>query len=337
MRDQIAVIGAGSWGSALANLLANKGNPVVLWARELEIVEGIRLHRRNPIYLPDLELSSNITPTSDLRVAVESSSYIISVVPSHAMRMVWSGLGRGLSRDSIVVCCTKGIEVGSLKLMSELLSDELPDHPEGNRVVLSGPSFAHEVALNKPTSVVIAGPDPAICVRVQDLFRTESFLTFTHSDIIGVEVGGAVKNVLAIACGIADGLGLGLNARAAIITRGLYEMIKIGRAMGGNPLTFSGLSGIGDLVLTCTGALSRNHSTGVAVARGKGIDQLGLGVQIAEGIETSRAIHRLIEREGIKAPICDAVYRILFERLSPDDAVRELCRLDLGYELGSII
>lgn len=338
MAQQIAVVGAGSWGTALAVLLAGKGFDVLMWAFEPEVAEGINRHRANPRYLQEISLPKGVRATASLEEALRGRRVVLSAVPSHALRSVWSASAPFLDPGAILVSCTKGIESESLKLMHEVLAECLPSHPDANRVVLSGPSFAKEVAQGLPTSVVIAGHDGDVCKRVQEFFRTESFLTFTNDDVVGVEVGGAVKNVIAIAAGISDGLALGHNSRAAIITRGLYEMIKIGRALGANPLTFAGLSGIGDLILTCTARLSRNHTVGEALGRGRPLaDALGATGMVAEGVETSKAVKRLAAREGISIPICDAMERILHEGLSPRRAVEELCRMALADELRSLL
>jgi len=338
MGEKIGVIGAGTWGTALAKLLAEKGGEVLIWAHEPEVADGINRDRKNPYFIPEIELPKGLTATNRLKDAVLGSKVVVSAVPSHFVRKVWQELGESLPMDAVVVSCTKGIEVESLKLMSQVLSDCLPYHPQANRVVLSGPSFAREVALGLLTSVVVAGTDPNVTMRVQELFRRGCFLTFTGDDVIGVEVGGAIKNVIAIAAGLADGLELGHNTRAAIITRGLYEMIKIGRALGASPMTFAGLSGIGDLVLTCTAHLSRNHTLGFELGRGKRLADIKKGMRmVIEGLPTTDAVHRLAQFHGLNVPICNAMYRILFEGLAPKKAVEELCNMPLAVELGALL
>ena len=337
MKEKISVIGAGSWGTAISKLLAEKGFDVLIWAFEARVAEGINKSHLNPLYLSDVNLPKSLGATNDIKKAIKGRNVIISAVPSHALRGIWSGVGDCLESDALLVSCTKGIEAESLKLMSQILSDCLPKHPTENRAVLSGPSFAREVAAGLPTSVVIAGKDISVCRRFQEIFRTDTFLIFTNDDVVGVEVGGAVKNVIAIAAGVSDGLLLGHNSRAAIITRGLYEMIKIGRALGANPLTFAGLSGIGDLILTCTAELSRNHSVGKELGLGHKLSEVLKGMNmVAEGVSTAKAVHMLAKKYGINAPICDAMYKILYEKFSPKQAVVELCALPLGDELGSI-
>jgi len=338
MGERIAIIGAGSWGTALAKLLGESGKDVMLWAYEKDVVQGINDHHRNPHYLSDAALPKGVVATEDPARALADRPYVVSVVPSGVLRSVWRNHAPYLEPGALLVSCTKGIEEGSLKLMSQVLDECLPNHPAENRAVLSGPSFAKEVAQGLPTSVVIAGRDEGAVKRLQDLFRTEAFLTFTNDDVIGVEVGGAVKNVIAIAAGASDGLGLGHNTRAAIITRGLYEMIKIGEALGSNPLTFAGLSGIGDLVLTCTAELSRNHTVGYEIGRGRNVDDVTRGMRmVAEGIPTTRAVHEIARREKLNIPICEMMFRIIFEGLDPRRAVKELCTMELRSELGSLV
>jgi len=341
MRTKAAIIGSGSWGTALATLLGEKGVDVMMWAREPEVARGINSCHANPLYLSDITLPECVKATGDPQEALKGSELVVSVVPSHALRKFWSSAGNAVEPGAVVVSCTKGIEVESLKLMRGVLMECMPSMKPSSFMVLSGPSFAREVACAQPTSVVVAGEDEVSCRGVQEIFRTDKFLTFTSGDPTGVEIGGAVKNVVAIASGITDGMKLGYNARASLITRGLYEMIKIGQSLGANPLTFSGLSGIGDLVLTCTEGLSRNHRVGLKLGEGRPPKLISRdmedGHMVAEGIPTARAVHELGARLGINMPICDAVYRILFENLSPASAMEELCSLTLREELGSII
>lgn len=338
MQEKIAVVGAGSWGTALAKLLGDKGEGVLLWAFEEEVVGGINARHVNPLYLSDVVLPKTVRATGDLKEALAGRRIVISAVPSHALRRVWESAAPALDEKALLVSCTKGIEADNFKLMSQVLSECLPKHPPARRTVLSGPSFAREVAAGLPTSVVVAGRDPAACRTIQEALRTDAFLTFTNDDVVGVEVGGAVKNVIAIATGISDGLGFGYNSRAATITRGLYEMIKIGRALGANPLTFAGLSGIGDLVLTCTAKLSRNHTVGEALGKGQSLEAvLSKMTMVAEGVPTTKAVRALARAHGIRAPICDSVFRILFEGLPPRQAVEELCAMELTDELSAIL
>jgi len=338
MKKKIAVIGAGSWGTALAKLLSDKGNNLLLWAHDPFVARGINVHHRNPIYLSDKDLSPLLLATADIAEAIAEAQVIISALPSHAVREVLSKTKKFIARDQIIVNATKGIEAQSGKLMEELFSEMLPQHPTRHRVFLSGPSFAEEVARGLPTSIVLAGSHQETCRSIQELLRTPFFLTFTSDDVIGVQVGGAMKNVIAIAAGISDGLSLGHNSRAAIITRGLYEMIKVGMALGANPFTFTGLSGLGDLVLTCTTDLSRNHHVGKAIGLGKTLQVARSQTRmVAEGIETAKAVKTIGEKFSITTPLCSATYRILYEGLLPKEAMNELCSLPLREELGSIL
>lgn len=335
---KIGIIGAGTWGTALAGLLGSKGFGVDIWAFEEDVVQGINREKKNPVYLPFFEIKGDVKASTDLEKIVREKDLIISVMPSTHVREIWEKAGKHLSKDAILLNCTKGIEIGTHMLMHEVLSDALPNHPKEKIIALSGPSFAQEVARQKTTLVTIAGLDEASTSKAQSILKTESFLIFLSKDIVGIEVGGAVKNVIAIACGIIDGMELGENARAALITRGLYEMIKIGQRLGANPLTFSGLSGIGDLVLTCTGGISRNHQLGAALGRGIDIQKFTTGTKmVAEGYATAKAIHELCQERQIKAPICHMIYRILYEGLSPSTALKELTSVELGEELRGIL
>jgi len=337
MVQNIAVVGAGSWGTALAKLLADKGEDVTLWAYEPEVVESINREHRNNIFLPNTELPSSLKVTNNIEESLAGKDVAVSAIPVQVLRGVWTKAAPFLSRDTVIVSCSKGIEENTKKLVSQILSEILPDHPSKNRVFLSGPSFAREVARNLPTTVTIAGQDQDVAKRMQELFRTESFLTFVHDDVVGVEVGGALKNVIAIATGTSDGLGFGKNARAALITRGLYEIIKIGQVLGAQPHTFMGLAGIGDLVLTATDELSRNYSVGKRLGKGESIDQIiGSMKMIAEGHKTSAAVYDLVQQFEISAPICTTVYQMLHEGLSPRDGAYHLCHMALAEELRSV-
>ncbi len=335
---KIGIIGAGNWGTALAALLADKGFDVTIWAHEPEVVREITAHHRNPIFLSTLNLPNNIVATTDLKEAAKDKEMVVFVAPSHIARALSKKLNGHIDPGTIFVSCAKGIEVETGELLSDIFAETLPDVPKDNLCFLSGPSFAYEVAQKLPTAVVIAGKNGAAAKKAQETFRTDHFMTFTSEDVVGVQVGGAVKNVIAIACGASDGLGYGHNARAATITRGLYEMIKIGKALGSNPLTFSGLSGIGDLILTCTSELSRNRTVGLKLGKGMSLDEIQKGSkQVAEGISTSKAIQKLVHKLGIIAPICTEVYNMIFEGKSPKAAAIDLVKIELHGELRSII
>ncbi|WP_437658221.1 NAD(P)H-dependent glycerol-3-phosphate dehydrogenase [Sorangium sp. So ce1182] len=329
----VAVIGAGAWGTALAKLLADKGNPTALWAHQGELAERIGRERQNHRYLPGVELPESLRATSDLEDALRGAELVVVVVPSHALREVVREAGRHIPRDALVCSATKGIENDSLMLMSEVLVDELGRAVEPRLSYLSGPSFAREVADGQPTTVVVAGRSERETHAVQRLLATDRFRVYWSDDVVGVEVGGALKNVVAIAAGIGDGLGLGHNARAGIITRGLAEMARMAAAKGANLLTLAGLSGMGDLVLTCTGELSRNRTVGLEMGRGRKLDEIlaGLG-HVAEGVKTAKSAYELANKLGVSAPISVEVYRMLYEGKPPQQAVVDLMTRALTRE-----
>lgn len=331
---KISVIGAGNWGTALASLLAGKGLDVTLWAYEPIVAEGINKKHQNPLYLAGIALPANLVSTSDIASAVRGKDMVVFVVPSHVTRQTAQKIAPHLKKGVIFVSCTKGIETESGKLISDILTESMPDFPKKNFCFLSGPSFASEVAKKLPTTVVVAGKNPSFANQVQETFHTDYFMPFTSDDIVGVQVGGAVKNVVAIACGISDGLGFGSNTRAATITRGLYEMIKIGKALGADPLTFAGLAGIGDLVLTCTSELSRNRQIGFQIGQGIPLTSIQKGRnEVAEGVVTSKAIFQLSKKLNIFTPICTEVYEMLYNSKPPKEAVRDLTRMEIHKEI----
>jgi len=335
--ERVGVIGAGSWGTALAHLLAEQGMGVDLWAFEQEVVEQIRLHQENKIYLPGVTLSPLIRPTHDMAQAAAGKSVVLLVAPSHVYREVVLNLREHLSIGCTLVSATKGVENKTGYRMSQILAELLPPELDARWCVLSGPSFAKEVARRLPTAVTIASADPATGAKIQGLLSCPFFRCYTNNDLVGVEVGGAVKNVIAIAAGAADGLGLGHNANAALITRGLAEMSRLGIAMGANPLTFLGLAGIGDLVLTCTAELSRNRTVGYKIGQGMSLEEILAGmVMVAEGVSTCKAVYELCQRHNVELPICTEVYRILYENKNPGQAVKELMTRDLKAELEGI-
>lgn len=337
MDYRIAIIGSGSWGTALARLLGNKFNDVIMWAHEPEVAASINKGHKNSMFLTDVELPTNITATNDIGEALRGRNVVFSVVPAQSLRKVWKHTAKHLLKDAILVSCTKGIEADTLKLPAHILADCLPDHPPHKFVCLSGPSFALEVAHDLPTAVTIAGSDATVAREVQALIRTDTFLTFTHDDVIGIEVGGAVKNVIAIATGVSDGLGYGRNTRAAIITRGLYEISKIGLSLGAKAYTFMGLAGVGDLVLTATDELSRNYSVGKRLGGGERIDDITASMtMVAEGCTTAPAVHKLVSLHNLSAPICTTVYQMLYKGLAPRDAATRLCSVNLAEELRAV-
>jgi len=333
--ERAAVIGAGAWGTTLARHLAEKGMPVTLWAYEPEVADGIRTKHENLLFLPGIPLPPSLHATGSLAEAVHGVDLLIFAVPSHAARSVLGELSPLLHRAIPVVSATKGIEEESLKLMTQVMADVFPLSFHDLLTVLSGPSFAAEVCLRRPTAIVLAGHRPDIVRRLQSLLMSGAFRVYAGSDGIGVQLGGALKNVMAVAAGVVDGLGLGHNARAALITRGLAEMIRLGIALGADPRTFYGLSGVGDLVLTCTGPLSRNYTVGVRLGRGERLrDILDETKAVAEGIRTSRAAAKLAERHGVDMPIVREVSRVLFEDKPPRQAVTELMERAAKEETG---
>jgi glycerol-3-phosphate dehydrogenase (NAD(P)+) len=325
MSDRIAVIGAGSWGTALANLLAKKDLPVRIWSFEPDVADGINRDHRNPRYLSDAELSPNIEATTSLPEAVRDATCVVSVSPAQHVRRVMTEAVTSMRPDALVVGASKGIETGSLKTMAQVHADVLPRDAATRATFLSGPSFAVEVAEEHPTAVTIASHDAESAAQAQQLFQTSYFRCYTSTDVVGVEIGGALKNVMAIAAGMCVGLGLGHNATAALITRGLAEMARLGMRLGANPLTLSGLAGMGDLILTCTGALSRNRHVGVELGRGRMLEDVLSGMtMVAEGVETTRATHELARRAGIEMPIVAEVHAVLFEGGTAADALENL-------------
>ncbi len=326
----IAVLGGGSWGTTLADLLARKGTPVRLWAYEPEVVEAINQRHENPVFLPGAPLAPSLRAFEDPGEAIADARVVVSAAPSHAVRAVVSRVSRQVKPGTLVVSVTKGIEPESLKLMSAVLHEVLP---EVRVAALSGPSFALEVYQQQPTAVVAAAAEQATALDVQAAFATPRFRVYWHRDVVGVELAGAIKNVIAIAAGMLEGLGLGNNPRAALITRGLAEMTRLGLAMGADPLTFAGLAGMGDLILTTCGALSRNRSLGLALAQGQSLEEYTAQHRtVAEGVNTARSAVALASRMGVELPICDQVYRILFERKPPRQAVGDLMERALKSE-----
>ena len=327
----VAVLGAGSWGTTLADLLARKGETVRLWAYESEVVESVNREHRNPVFLPQAELAPSLRAFGDPVETVAGAEVVLSVIPSHAVRSVVARLPKALGAGALVVSATKGIEPESLKLMSQVLEETL----QTPRVaVLSGPSFAEEVWANQPTAVVAAARDPSTAAAVQKIFATSRFRVYSNQDVVGVELGGALKNVIAIAAGILEGLGLGNNPRAALITRGLAEMTRLGTAMGADPLTFAGLAGMGDLILTTCGALSRNRALGMALAQGQTLQEYNAAHRsVAEGANTARAAMKLAERHGVELPITEQVWAMLYEGKPPKQAVADLMERTLKPEL----
>ena len=329
--SRVAVIGAGSWGTALANMRAQAGDDVVIWAYEPEVVAEINARHRNDLFLPEAPLQASLCATDNLARALEGAEVIISAAPSHAVRAVMTKAAPFVHRDAVVASASKGLEPSNLKRMTEVLAEVLPSSV--GVVALSGPTFAREVYEGQPTACVAAGPTHH-ALRTQSAVSTKSFRIYTNDDVVGVELGGALKNVIAIAAGILEGLGLGNNPRAALITRGLAEITRLGVAMGAKPLTFAGLAGMGDLVLTACGPLSRNRSLGVALGQGKTLEQVqAQRISVAEGVGTAKVAVALGQKAGIEMPIAAQVAKVLFEGKSAKAAVQELMERELKSEM----
>jgi len=325
----ISVIGAGSWGTALANLLSDKGYEVTLWGHEKNLVEEMNKTRINNIYLPEIRLPDDLRITNDIVEAVKEARYVINAVPAQYTRSVFGKAAPHLIDEAIIVSVAKGIERGTLQTVSSILN-ELLRHTVA---VLSGPSFAKEVIKKLPAAVTLATKDKNVGFVLQEIFNTNSFRVYTHDDIPGVELGGALKNVIAIATGISDSLGFGNNSRASLITRGLAEMTRLGVAMGAKGRTFSGLSGIGDLVLTCTSPLSRNYTVGTKLGQGMKLkDILSQTKSVAEGVASAESAYQLSRKYGIEMPIVEQVYSVLYEDKNPFFAAKDLMDRSLKPE-----
>lgn len=320
-----AVLVAGSWGTALASVLADNGFDVMLWSRHPEQVEEINNKQRNSRFLKDAKLSERIRGTVSMEEAVTGASAVVIVAPSAAVREVARKLNPLLTERMQLIHATKGFEMDSHKRITEILAEELPGFDPNKIVVLSGPSHAEEVIVRCPTTVVVAAANTEAAEAAQDLFINSYFRVYTNPDVIGVEVGGALKNIIALGAGMNDGLGYGDNAKAALMTRGLAEIARLGVAMGANPLTFAGLAGLGDLVVTCTSRHSRNWRAGYMLGQGLPLDevleQMGM---VVEGVKTTKAAHELCRQYNVSMPITDALYQVLFERKPPKQAVEEL-------------
>lgn len=325
-----AVIGAGAWGTALANVLAENSHDVALWAFEPDVAESIENSRENARFLPGITLHGGVHASTDKGRVLDGATLVAFAAPSHVLRSVTEDCVAMVRGDATLVVATKGIERGTLSLMTDVVAGVLPKRPV---VALSGPSFASEVASRQPSAVVAASTDRAAAAATQEAFSSPSFRVYTHDDVTGVELGGALKNVMAVATGISDGLSLGFNARAALITRGLAEITRLGTRLGARAATFAGLAGLGDLVLTCTGSLSRNRSVGLEIGRGRALAEVLAGRDtVAEGVTTTESAKALAEREGVEMPIVAAVHRVLFERQPARWALVELMSRGLRGE-----
>lgn len=325
----IAIIGAGSWGTTLACLLSKKRFDVIIWAREKEIVDAINNKKENPLYLPNIKLPDDLIATNDIFEATKKARFIVNAVPTQHIRSVFISLQDKLHYETIIASASKGIEKGTLKTPSMILEELL----DKEAYVLSGPTFALEVAQEKPTAVTISGKGEKERLLLQELFSTSYFRIYEHDDPIGAEIGGAIKNVIAIASGICDALELGNNARAALITRGLHEIMRLGKKMGAKEITFSGLSGLGDLFLTCTSTLSRNYTVGYRLGRGESFSEISTSMRaIAEGVETSVSAMELSKKLDIEMPITSEVYQVIYENKNPKQAAQDLMNRTLKPE-----
>ena len=328
-----AVIGGGSWGTALATVLAHNGHEVIVWCHDEDVAVALAEKHQNPRYLPGLQLPEKVTGTHDLGQALSGAEMVLAVNPSHVTREVMQKAAPLLPRATPIVCATKGIENETLLTMYEVLEDVLPSELHPYVCCLSGPSFAKETVLRMPTAVVVASPWEKLAQRVQKIVSNDFFRVYTSTDVVGVELGGSLKNVCAIAAGISDGMGFGSNTRAAIMTRGLAELVRMAVRKGANPITLSGLAGMGDLVLTCTGELSRNRTVGLGLGRGQTLDQVLAGMsQVAEGVRTAKSVHDLAKKLEVDVPLHEAVYRILYEGLHPKAALTSLTSRELKSE-----
>lgn len=331
---KVGVVGGGSWGTALAKLLCYGGaHKVTLWCRDGGLAAQISARHENSRYLPGVQLPEELRATDDLGTVLAGAEMVVAVPPSHAMREVLGLAGSLVPRGAILVSASKGVEDGTFSTMSAVLAEVLPGHREGIGV-LSGPGFAKEVAAGLPTAVTAAAEETEVARTIQEVFTTPTFRVYTSTDVVGVELGGAIKNVIAMAAGVSDGLGLGHSTRAALITRGLAETTRLAITFGSDPRTLAGLSGLGDLVLTCTGDLSRNRAVGLRLGRGERLeDILGGMTMVAEGVRNTRSIRELARSAGVDMPITEQMFLLLYEGKSPIQAVSDLMTRQLKAEV----
>ncbi len=330
---KVSVIGAGSWGTALAKHLAGSGHQVRLWAFEPQVAQAVNQDHQNPVFLPGFTLPENLTAFNDLAEALAGAQMVVMVVPSHVFRQVLTQAAPHLPPQAAFVSCAKGIEAQTGFTMCEVAEDVLPKSFHRSLCCLSGPSFAKEVAAGMPTAVTVASRSPKLAQEVQHVFSTPLFRVYTSPDLVGVELGGAIKNPLAIAAGMCAGLELGHNTLAALITRGLAEMTRLSQAKGGQLATLSGLAGLGDLVLTCTSELSRNRTVGFRLGQGESIDQITASMQmVAEGVINTKTVSALAQEAGVEMPITQAVYQVIYQGRKPREVLQELMTRQLKAE-----
>lgn len=336
-KECIGIIGAGGWGTALACLLANKGYFIDIWTLEDEVAEEINSSRRNTTYLPGARIPEGVKASASIEEVVGKNSNIFLVVPSRVMRPVVREVQRYLRDDAYILHGAKGIEEDTLMRMSDVIKSELPSKFYPRIAVLSGPTHAEEVAQGIPTAAVVASNELSVAHHMQDLLMAPTFRIYTSLDMVGVELGGSLKNVVALAAGLGEGLGFGDNTKAALITRGLAEITRLGMAMDANPLTFAGLSGLGDLIVTCTSKHSRNRWAGMELSKGKSLeDVLSSTKMVIEGIPTAKASYKLAKKHGIEMPITSKVYDVLYNRIQPKEAVLQLMTRDKTHELEDV-
>ncbi|MCG0274697.1 MAG: NAD(P)H-dependent glycerol-3-phosphate dehydrogenase [Thermosediminibacteraceae bacterium] len=332
------VIGAGSWGTAIAQLLSDNGMKVSLWARRQEVAEEIKKSRENRSYLPGVRIPDEILVTSDLNEALDGAEFVIMAVPSQSMRSIVREVRKYIKSQSVIISAAKGIEVGTLLRMSQVIKEELPKELNVDVAVISGPSHAEEVAKRLPTAVVVAAEKRDVAESVQDLFMNSYFRVYTNPDVIGVEMGGALKNVIAICAGIAEGLGFGDNTRAALITRGIIEITRLGLKMGGHSSTFFGLSGVGDVIVTCGSMFSRNRRAGIEIGRGKSVSEVVSSTNmVIEGIHTTKAAYELARKYKVEMPITEQAYKVLYEGKNPMEAVKDLMMRKGKHEIEEVV
>ncbi len=335
MVRNIGVVGAGAWGTALAKVLADKGEKVTLWCHGAACYQDIAEWRENRVYLAGIALPDNIEVTQSLELTVANKFLVICAVPSHAVREIFAEVTDQIAPETLLLCGTKGLEEFRLLTMGELFAEMLGETQKNRLAFLSGPTFAIEVARGLPTAVTVAAGSDAVAKTIQESLNTPALRVYTSTDIVGVQIGGVVKNVIAIAAGISDGLGLGQNARAALITRGLAEMTRLATCMGADPMTLAGLPGLGDLVLTCAGDLSRNRSVGMQIASGKSLREItGSTRSVAEGVRNTRSLCSLARRLGVEMPIVEQMFAVLYAGKKPAAAVRQLMQRSLKPEAG---
>ncbi|UQD52567.1 NAD(P)H-dependent glycerol-3-phosphate dehydrogenase [Bacillus methanolicus] len=337
-KEKVAVIGAGSWGTALAMVLADNGHEVRIWGHKPSQIEEINRAHTNQKYLPGISLPESIIGYSSLKEVLKDIEVAILAVPTKAIREVLGKIREVQETPLTIVHVSKGIEPDTLMRISEMIEEEMPDTLLKDVVVLSGPSHAEEVSLRHPTTVTVSSKNMNAAEKIQDLFINQYFRVYTNPDLIGVEIGGALKNIITLAAGISDGLGYGDNAKAALITRGLAEIARLGTKMGANPLTFSGLAGLGDLIVTCTSVHSRNWRAGNLLGKGKNLEEVlnNMGM-VVEGVRTTKAAHQLARKYDVKMPISDALFNVLFNGVNPKDAVDTLMARGKTHEMEDLV